>query len=408
MAFILFCGKSCRNENNYVILHNAILHNPSINNCMKAINNPFVIGKYVSKDYFCDREKESDILVHHIENGRNVAIMSERRLGKTGLIEHVFTNSLSPEYETFLIDIYTCKNLREMVYLLASEVFKKMARKQSLLERLLRAVRSLKTTISYDALTGMPEVGFGIGEIQQPEVTLDEILSCLESSDNICIIAIDEFQKIASFEEDHVEALLRTKIQHLKNTQFVFAGSERHLLEGIFSDPARPFYNSVVFMQLLPIDQKEYIKFCQRLFKAYGKHVSEALVMRLYDCFHGITWYLQLSMNEAFSMAERGESVGEEAYEQILNHLVDSKRFTFEDRYASLTEKQKTVLKAIASEYPQQITPTSQDFIAKYSLKTASGVQTAMKGLLEKGILSDNHGMKRPTDLLFMLWLKNY
>ena len=65
-------------------------------------------------------------------------------------------------------------------------------------------------------------------------------------------------------------------------------------------------------------------------------------------------------------------------------------------------------MKAIASEYPQQITPTGQDFIAKYSLKTASGVQTAMKGLLEKGILSDNHGMKRPTDLLFMLWLKNY
>ena len=65
-------------------------------------------------------------------------------------------------------------------------------------------------------------------------------------------------------------------------------------------------------------------------------------------------------------------------------------------------------MKAIASEYPQQITPTSQDFIAKYSLKTASGVQTAMKGLLEKGILSNNHGTKRPTDLLFMLWLKNY
>ncbi len=37
MASILFCGKSCRNENNYAILHNAILHNPSINNCMKAL-----------------------------------------------------------------------------------------------------------------------------------------------------------------------------------------------------------------------------------------------------------------------------------------------------------------------------------------------------------------------------------
>ena len=347
---------------------------------MKLLSNPFVIGKYVDKDYFCDREKESEMLVHHIVNGRHVAIMSERRLGKTGLIEHVSANSLPDGYEPFLIDIYTCKNLREMVYLLASEVFKKIARKQSMLERLMRMVRSLKTTISYEVVTGFPEISFGLGEIQQPEVTLDEILGYLESSDAVCIVAIDEFQKIASFEEENVEALLRTKIQHLKKTQFIFAGSERHLQEVIFSNPARPFYNSVVFMQLLPIEVGVYVK----------------------------TWYLQLSMNEAFTMAERGGCVDEEAYDQILNHLVDSKRFTFEDRYASLTEKQKTVLMAIASEFPNQVTLTSQNFITRYNLKTSSSVQTAVKGLVEKGILSDNHGVRRPTDLLFMLWLKDF
>ena len=378
---------------NYVILHYVILHNRL--NCqeMKLLSNPFVIGKYVDKDYFCDREKESEMLVHHIVNGRHVAIMSERRLGKTGLIEHVFANSLPDGYEPFLIDIYTCKNLREMVYLLASEVFKKIARKQSMLERLMRMVRSLKTTISYEVVTGFPEISFGLGEIQQPEVTLDEILGYLESSDAVCIVAIDEFQKIASFEEENVEALLRTKIQHLKKTQFIFAGSERHLLEGIFSNPARPFYNSVVFMQLLPIEVGVYVKFCQQLFLKYEKSVSPALVERLYECFQGITWYLQLSMNEAFTMAERGGCVDEEAYDQILNHLVDSKRFTFEDRYASLTEKQKTVLMAIASEFPNQVTLTSQNFITRYNLKTSSSVQTAVKGLVEKGILSDNHGV---------------
>ena len=261
---------------------------------MKQLSNPFVIGKYVDKDYFCDREKESELLVHHIMNGRHVTLMSERRMGKTGLIEHVFTNRLPDEYETFLIDVYTCKNLREMVYLLANEVFKKISKKQPLLEKLLSIVHSLKATLSYNSLTGQPEFGLGLGEITQPEVTLDEILSYLEASDKVCVVAIDEFQKIASFEEDNIEALLRTRIQHLKKTQFIFAGSERHLLEGIFNDPARPFYNSVVFMQLLPIDENEYIRFCQRLFSLYDKTVSETLVSRLYDCFQGVTWYLQL------------------------------------------------------------------------------------------------------------------
>ncbi len=375
---------------------------------MKELSNPFVIGKYVSKEYFCDRKEETSLLVHHITNGRHVAIMSERRLGKTGLIEHVFVNNLSKEYETFLIDIYTCKNLREMTYLLASEVFKKLSKKQSLLERLLRVVQSIKATIKYNVVTGEPEVGFGIGDISEPEITLDEILQYLDTSDKTCVVAIDEFQRIASFEEDNMEALLRTKIQHMKHALFVFAGSEQHLLESIFNDPGRPFYNSVVFMQLLPIKKQEYIKFCQQLFAYYGKSVSDILISRLYDCFRGITWYLQLGMNEAFTLAERGEHVGESSYSHILNHMVDSKRFTFEDRYASLTEKQKTVLQAIASEYPNDVTPTSLEFISKYSLKTASSVQTAVKGLTEKGILSDSHGRKRPTDILFMLWLKSY
>jgi len=375
---------------------------------MKPLTNPFVIGKYVSKDYFCDREKESELLVHHIVNGRNVTIMSERRLGKTGLIEHVFTDLLSKEYITFLIDIYTCKNLREMVYLLAVEVFKKIARRQSFLERMLQVVRSIKPTISYDPISGLPEFGLSLGEIQQPEVTLDELLNYLEDTDSICIIAIDEFQKIATFEEQNIEALLRTKIQHLKHTQFVFAGSERHLLENIFSDPQRPFYNSVVFMQLLPIEKDTYVRFCQQQFQSFNKTVSNTLISHLYDSFQGITWYLQLSMNEAFTMVERGQHLADDAYTTILNHLVDSKRFTFEDRYASLTEKQKTVLMAIASEFPKPVTLTSQTFISKYSLKTASSVQTAVKGLIEKGIVSDYHGIKRPTDLLFIFWLKKF
>ena len=107
-------------------------------------------------------------------------------------------------------------------------------------------------------------------------------------------------------------------------------------------------------------------------------------------------------------MTGRGERIDHEAYGHILRHLVDSKRFTFEDRYAMLTEKQKTVLMAMAAEFPKEVTLTSQQFITKYSLKTASSVQTAVKGLTEKGILADFHGTKRPTDLLFILWLKNF
>lgn len=52
--------------------------------------NPFITNGYVSADYFCDRQQETETLVRYVTNGNNVALVSPRRLGKTGLIEHCF------------------------------------------------------------------------------------------------------------------------------------------------------------------------------------------------------------------------------------------------------------------------------------------------------------------------------
>ena len=49
----------------------------------KMISNPFVVGKYLSDEYFCDRIEETAFLLKQIVNGRNVALISPRRMGTT-------------------------------------------------------------------------------------------------------------------------------------------------------------------------------------------------------------------------------------------------------------------------------------------------------------------------------------
>ena len=56
-----------------------------------SLKNPFVISGYLSPYYFCDREEESRNLIRYVTNGRNVAIISTRRMGKTGLISTLFS-----------------------------------------------------------------------------------------------------------------------------------------------------------------------------------------------------------------------------------------------------------------------------------------------------------------------------
>ena len=41
---------------------------------MSAVNNPFVVGKYISEEYFCDRVKETQQLLDHMKNGLNTVL----------------------------------------------------------------------------------------------------------------------------------------------------------------------------------------------------------------------------------------------------------------------------------------------------------------------------------------------
>ena len=55
------------------------------------------------------------------------------------------------------------------------------------------------------------------------------------------VIAIDEFQQILEYPEQNVEALLRTAIAPLKQTSFIFCGSNQAMMQTILLPRARPF-----------------------------------------------------------------------------------------------------------------------------------------------------------------------
>ncbi|MBR3758877.1 MAG: ATP-binding protein, partial [Bacteroidaceae bacterium] len=153
--------------------------------------NPFVVGKYVSERYFCDRKDETDFLVKQIENGRNVALISPRRLGKAGLIRHCFNQErIHADFYTFFIDIYATTSMTEFVYLLGKAIYEELKpRKTVWAERFFQAIASLRVGFKLDAITGEPAFDIGLGDIQMPLNTLDEIFAYLEAADKPCVVA---------------------------------------------------------------------------------------------------------------------------------------------------------------------------------------------------------------------------
>lgn len=373
------------------------------------IRNPFVTSGYVSADYFCDRRQESERLVREVLNGNNLALVSTRRMGKTGLIRHCFQfPEIKQNYYTFFIDIYDSRSLRDLVFALSKEILEglKPAGKKAL-QSFWECMKSLQASITFD-VNGIPSLNFGLGDIQAPANTLDEIFRYLEQADKPCLVAIDEFQQISGYAEGNVEATLRTYVQHCNNARFIFAGSQRHIMGNMFLTASRPFYQSVSMMHLESIPLEEYILFARMHFSRAGKEIEQETIEEIYHRFEGVTWYIQKVLNALFDMTPERGVCGVEMVTEAVRQIVDSFRYTYSEILFRLPEKQKELLIAITKEGKAKAI-TSGTFIKKYKLASASSVQSALKGLLEKDFVTQEMGVCQIYDRFLGIWLKeNY
>lgn len=369
--------------------------------------NPFFLSSSIPDAYFCDRKEETESLLRLVVNGNNVLLMSPRRMGKSGLIHHVFNRpEIKKEYNTFFIDIYETSSLEEFIQKLGQEIVGKLSRKGAgPLMSFLKSLTGLRGVFSVDPSTGMPAFSVGIGEISHPETTLDEIFSYLEHADKPCIVAIDEFQKVADYEQKNVEAILRSRIQRLQNTTFIFSGSERSILAQMFGSASRPFYQSTASMSLAPISLQSYSKFAVHLFDSYGKQLDEDAVSDLYDLVQGYTYYMQRAMNEAFSLLPAGHVCDRSFLFGRIEEILTANEDAYKDLLSGLTPNQRALLSAVAVE-GNATNITSTAFVTRHGLGSVSSVQSAARSLLKRQLMT-----KAPQNRFFLddkfleLWL---
>ena len=371
----------------------------------ELVINPFFIGKYIGDHYFCDREKDTQALVKHIINGRNIALISPRRLGKSGLIHHTFNRpEIKDSYITIYVDIYSTQNLAEFAKALSEAIIRTIKIEKSWPEKFLAFMKSLKLGFKIDSISGEPAIDICVGDIEFPEKTVRELFEYLEILPRPCVLAIDEFQQIREYPEKGIEAYIRTIVQGCPHTSFIFCGSKRHIMTDMFFSPSKPFFQSVISQSLHPIPMDVYIDFAGRLFAERGKFLDKFAAEVVYKMFDGCTWYIQMMMNEMFALTEKGSVCTTEYIDFAWDNIIMSQ----EDRYQSilyhLAPKQKQILYAIAKD-GKAANITSSDFIKRHRLVSASSVQAAMKPLLKHDIVTCEEGTFRIYDYFFAAYL---
>ena len=367
--------------------------------------NPFLLYGYNGPEYFCDRVEETKYILSALRNGRNITLLSPRRMGKTGLIYHIFNAIQKDEKDAacFYIDIFPTKSLDDFVHNLGTAVvgkldsFGKKAAKTAL-----SLFKSFKVVLSTDPVSGNPQPSIEFAP-QETKNTLAEIFAYLKQSKQECYIAIDEFQQIAEYKDEDVEALLRSYIQFCPNVHFIFSGSKQHLMTEMFGSVSHPFYRSTEIFNLTAISEDHYYAFAKKWMSKNSIKLSKEIFGELYHKFDGHTWYMQRVLNRLYETALATIEIAD--VELCIAAIVESEKEIYQRLIALLTRNQCQLLIAIAKEGCAKAINSSA-FVQKYHLKNVSSISRAIDMLLSQEFVMKTQNGYVVYDRFMALYLK--
>lgn len=371
---------------------------------MKQLN-PFLVTGYISPEYFCDRENETSKILNAIKNRRNLTLFSLRRMGKTGLINHIiYKLAKQKEISSFYLDIQDTSNIKEFTHEFAKAVIGKFDSFSSkVIQNIGRTFSNLRPTISYDSLTGEPKINLDIANENDAIKSLEQIFEYLGKQKTNILVAIDEFQQILNYPDKNVEALLRKNIQKNNNVNFIFAGSHKHMLISMFRDHSRPFYQSSELMNLGTISREKYKKFIIKKLLKSEIIINDVDVDYILDWTKVHTYYVQFICNRLFSLGIN--EISHEIIKQTMGDILLENRVVYNNYRNLLSTNQWNLLKAIAKEKGiKQI--TSSKFIGDYKLGTPSSVSSSLKVLLDKEMVYRTDDLYEVNDLFLSRWLE--
>jgi uncharacterized protein len=352
---------------------------------MIQIENPFLLSHYSEAQYFCDRVAETNLLCQHIKNGKNTTLFSIRRLGKTGLLYKVFdVLRTDKRIATLYVDIYSTTTLKEFTNALATAIYNKFPPKKSIGKKIIEAIQALRPVISYDGLTGSPEVSLDFAQPKQYEKTIQQLFQFLDTQNIKIVFAIDEFQQILEYPEKNVESILRTYIQPLKNINFIFCGSNQKMMHEIFNNAKRPFFASCTNMHLDKIADETYSTFIQAHFKNNKRNIDRESVQTILTYTQSHTYYTQYLCNKIFASGQK--KIDQVLVKKIGTDILLENEYNYFQYKNLITSQQWKLLTAIAKEEKADKLHT-KEFLKKYDLGTSSSITRALAALVDKEMI---------------------
>ena len=344
--------------------------------------NPFKFGDPVEGEYYLPRTDLSKTLIQFLVNRIHVVLIGPRRFGKTSFVLNLLKELEDESYVCLFVDIFNITSHRDFLH----QMLRAIKSKKSIWQRWLKMLSGLRPKISaeLDPNSGQTALGLAIDKFSEKDVkeSIQDVLLGLSNLGKKVIVAIDEFQKICEIGDDGwLEATLRTHMQQLKNTSFLFTGSRKSLIYEMLNDRARPLYRSCQPIEF-PSLGNEFTDWILDRFSLIKIKCTRDAIKHLRSLVQDTPNYVQMICFHLVAQSKKRVS-GKEV-EKILLEVARQNTYTYQTLLNSLSRTQQRALRLAAIENKQIF---QKELLAKYEISSAPALASAIKALKEKGYL---------------------
>ncbi len=382
---------------------------------MKALEivddrNPFMFGKVVESEFFCNRKSEIEELKQHINNLYNVWLYSPRRYGKSSLVKRVFHECDKKDQLTLYFDFYNVTTVddfcRKYANLISSELFNWKDDVKTITQNAINYFKNLYPKVSFTE-DGTPTVSLEKSEIKD-QTDIEKILQAPEliaESRNIQIcIAFDEFQEIERI-YPFIIHWMRSVFQHQKRVSYIFLGSQQSLMEKLFAGINSPLYESAVKMDIGNISYEDFSNYIKNKFQKHSLDISRQNVDTILNKSELHPHFTQYFASVVFNHIVNGyDQYAEDFTQQWMGRIVASQSIIFLDIFDRLSTNQRIVLLTVAKlQHGDEL--FSEKYRTKYKLPPTSTIRTALMSLQKQGYIFKKDKIYKVTNPVMKEWL---
>lgn len=366
--------------------------------------NPFKFGDPVEGEYYLPWPELDKLVYQFLSNRIHVVLIGPRRYGKTSFVFNLLKKLEGEGYACPMIDIFNITSHRDFL----QQMLRALKTKKTWTEAVKKWLQNWRPKISADVdpISGQTSFELSMEQSSEKDVKemIQDVLAGLKDLAEKVILVIDEFQKITEIDDQGwLEATLRTHMQQLRNTSFLFTGSRKSLISDMLNNSSRPLYRS-----------------CQSIdFPSFGEELVDWVIKRFAEVDIGIereaVRYLKKTVQDTpnyvqmvcFHLVAAGyKKISLQEVKHTLKSVVRQNAYAYQTILNSLSPLQQRVLRLAAKEGKQIF---AKEFLKKYEIPSAPALSSSIKALKGKGLLDEEgtgRGIVIFDDPLFAIWLK--